>query len=130
MSTIWVPMLSTGLSEVMGSWNTMEIRSPRMARISAFDARSRSLPSKRTSPAVIRVFSARRRITAPASVDLPEPLSPTTPTTDPAGTSRSTLRSAFSGPRAVENSTLKARTSSSTPLASLRTSPAGLTRPS
>ena len=99
-----------------------------MARIRVPEAFSRSSPSKRTSPDVMRVFSASKRITAPASVDFPQPLSPTTPTTEPAGTSRSTLRNALSRPRAVENSTFRPRTSSTALFPP--TAPERLTRPS
>ena len=37
-SVIWRPMVSTGLSEVIGSWNTMPMSRPRISRISASEA--------------------------------------------------------------------------------------------
>jgi hypothetical protein len=43
-------MVCSGFSEVIGSWKMMEMRLPRMSRISGGDAFSRSLPSKKISP--------------------------------------------------------------------------------
>ncbi|MNL31811.1 hypothetical protein D3C87_1536210 [compost metagenome] len=78
-------MLSTGFSEVIGSWNTMEIslpRSPRMCRSLIAD---RSSPSKPTLP----LSSARppsKRMIAIAVVDLPHPDSPTNARVSPRAT--------------------------------------------
>ena len=43
-SVIWSPTVNTGFSEVMGSWNTMEISLPRIRRISSSFSLSRSCP--------------------------------------------------------------------------------------
>ena len=51
-STSWSPMVITGLSEVIGSWNTMAISRPRTARMSRSLRPPRSRPSKCTVPAV------------------------------------------------------------------------------
>ena len=40
-STIWLPMVRTGFSEVIGSWKTIAMRLPRMCRISALEILSR-----------------------------------------------------------------------------------------
>ncbi len=52
-SVSWRPMVSTGLSEVMGSWKIMAMRLPRIWRISSSSSLRRSSPSKMISPATI-----------------------------------------------------------------------------
>ena len=47
VSVIWRPIVNTGLSDVIGSWNTIEMSLPRMARIARSERVSRFLPSKR-----------------------------------------------------------------------------------
>ena len=76
------PMVSTGLSEVMGSWKIMAILAPRTERISGPLASyfMRSSPSKRISPEVILPGGRMSRMTESWVTDLPQPLSPTTPT--------------------------------------------------
>jgi hypothetical protein len=74
------PQVHTGLRLVMGSWKTMEMRSPRMARICLRVSFRRSRPWKWTDPSTMSALSDLRRMTADIRVDLPQPLSPTTPT--------------------------------------------------
>ena len=62
---------------------------------------SRSWPSKASRSAVTRPGQGSRPITASMATLLPEPVSPTMPTTSPASTVRSTPSTAWSGPRAV-----------------------------
>ena len=50
-SAICRPTVSAGLSEVIGSWKIIAMRSPRTARICASRSFSRSWPSNRISPA-------------------------------------------------------------------------------
>ena len=90
MSIIWVSIDITGFREVMGSWKTMAIRGPRMARSRASDSPRMSAPSKRIEPELTLAFRASSPRTAEASVVFPQPLSPTTPTMRPAGTVRLT----------------------------------------
>src|SRR5438105_13413048 len=45
-SEICAPMVIEGLSEVIGSWNTIEIPLPRICDSSASEALSRSMPRK------------------------------------------------------------------------------------
>src|SRR5690242_7010324 len=111
MSVIWLPIDRTGLSEVIGSWNTMETRSPRSARSAAGLSARRSMSPKWILPLLSTAFSGISPIIASASVDLPEPLSPTKPTTLPRGILKSMLRSAWTDPAGVRNSTLRPRTS-------------------
>ena len=81
-----------GLSEENGSWNTGWISRARSRRSIA----ARLRPSTSTSPAL---GGSRPRITR-ASVDLPQPDSPTMPSTSPAGSANdtpSTARTTRSG---------------------------------
>ena len=81
-------MVSTGLSDVIGSWNTMAMSLPRTLRISASLSSSRSRPWKRMLPPVMRPGGSgmRRRIDS-APTDLPQPDSPTTAIVSPSFTS-------------------------------------------
>ena len=105
MLTICVPIESTGLSAVIGSWKTTEMRSPRSACIAAGPSCSRSRPSKPMRPAVTSPLAASSRSRAATRVDLPQPDSPTRPTILPRGTSSATSRNACSRPAAVRKST-------------------------
>ncbi len=67
-----------GLSEAYGSWKIICIRR-RNGRIAACDACEMSWPSNAMRPAV----GSSSRITSRASVDLPQPDSPTSPTVSP-----------------------------------------------
>jgi len=90
-SPIWRPILKTGLSEVMGSWKIMEIRRPRMARISASPRVSRSLPSNRMRPSTIRPGGvAISRMMESEATDLPQPDSPTRQSVRPLSTENDT----------------------------------------
>ena len=52
-SLIWRPTVSTGFSEVIGSWKIMAMSLPRTFRMSSSLSLSRSRPSKMTSPETI-----------------------------------------------------------------------------
>ena len=80
-------MVSTGFSEVIGSWNTMPMSPPRICRISVSSRLIRSRPANRISPCVMRPGGSgiSRRIDI-ALTDLPEPLSPTMATVSPGST--------------------------------------------
>src|SRR6266576_1610956 len=88
-SRIWSPTRSTGLSAVIGSWNTMAMRVPRIARSSVSDLVSSWSPCSWIEPlsTCIAPFGSRP-ITACAVTDLPEPDSPTTQTISSAPTVR------------------------------------------
>ena len=74
----------TGFSAVIGSWNTMAMRSPRSARQAARPCPTSSRPSKRMLPDT-RPGAGTRPISASAVMLLPHPLSPTTPRVRPDG---------------------------------------------
>ena len=73
------PMRSTGLSEVIGSWKTIAILSPRSARTSSWSIATMSRPRKTISPLAIRLCSCSSRMIDSAVTLLPEPDSPTMP---------------------------------------------------
>ena len=79
-----MPIVNTGFSDVIGSWKIMQISSPRTSRIPSSSSFSRSRPLKRISPATIRPGGLGiSRSTLSAVTLLPEPDSPTSPTTSP-----------------------------------------------
>src|SRR5215468_3997849 len=78
VSLICAPMLSTGLSDVIGSWKIIEMSLPRTARICASSSLMRSRPSSSIAPETIRPGgSGMSRITESAVMLLPQPDSPT-----------------------------------------------------
>ena len=89
VSINWVPIVSTGLSEVIGSWNTTASERPRNLRSFSGESCSRSCPSNITRPESFAFFGSNCRI-ARDSMVLPQPDSPTTPSVWPGATVRST----------------------------------------
>ena len=84
VSAIWWPMVNTGSSEVIGSWNTIAATRPRRAEISRLSAASMSWPPSVSVLAVILAGGSRSRRSRAAQVtDLPEPDSPTMPRLSP-----------------------------------------------
>ena len=90
-SPIWLPIVCSGDSEVIGSWKILPMRLPRMARISAQSGGSFKMsvvtPGRLGSENRILpvTFADRGRmpITAWLMTDLPEPDSPTSAVTLP-----------------------------------------------
>ena len=83
-SVIWSPIRITGLSEVIGSWKIIEMRLPRILRISASLTPSRSVPSSVTEPPTIRPGgSGTSRMIDSALTLLPQPDSPTIASVSP-----------------------------------------------
>src|SRR5439155_18896139 len=92
----------------------MAMRRPRRLRIS-FSRRPRRLwPRKITSPEIRAVFGRRPRIDIEVTL-LPEPDSPTIPSTSFSWTSNDTPSTAFTTPSSVGNSTWRSRTESTAP---------------
>ena len=92
-STIWLPMVWTGLNEVIGSWKTSAISPPRIAahlrgrRLAAARGRPR-WPCRRVGwsriwPSTIRPGRSTIRRIERAVTLLPQPLSPTMPSVLP-----------------------------------------------
>ena len=92
-------MVCTGLSEFCGSWGTRPTVVPRNLRHWRSFSPVTSRPAMRTLPVSRVAESGRSPITAAAVVDLPEPDSPTMAVISPGWTSRSTPRTACTGPR-------------------------------
>ena len=86
-SPSWRPIVSTGLSDVIGSWNTIVIRLPRIVRIVASSAPIRLRPSNHASPSTRPGGWRTRPISAITPTLLPLPDSPTIATVSPAATS-------------------------------------------
>ncbi|MNK87097.1 hypothetical protein D3C87_1070260 [compost metagenome] len=86
VSAICRPTVSTGFSEVIGSWKIIEMRLPRICRISRSLSCIRSVPRRRTAP-MWRPggVGTSRRIESAVTL-LPQPDSPTTPSVRPART--------------------------------------------
>ena len=112
-SPIWRPTGRIGLSAVRGFWKIMESSRPRCRPSSCSPAVTRSRPPNTALPEVIRAEESRMRSRANAVTDLPEPLSPTTPTVSPRWTSKLTWSSARTTPPRVRNSTERSCTASS-----------------
>ncbi len=82
-SANWASTRTTGLSEFMLLWNTVEMSRQRRWRSSSSGVVVMSLPSKVIVPSLIRAGFSSRRSTALPSVVLPEPDSPMMPTNSP-----------------------------------------------
>ena len=115
-SAICSPTVKTGLSDVIGSWNTMAMSAPRTWRICALLALARSSgpawrPRSSMEPLSIwpPPFSTRR-ISASEVTDLPEPDSPTTASVWPACTSKLRLLTTCTRPCSVLKLTDRSRT--------------------
>src|SRR5439155_882206 len=89
-SAIWLPTVSTGLSDVIGSWKIMARPAPRTARMSRSGSVRRSRPSKETLPPTMRPGGGTRRMSERALTLFPQPDSPTSPRTRPASSANDT----------------------------------------
>src|SRR5215470_506454 len=87
------------------------MRDPRTCWSAVGPSASRSSPWKRIEPPVTRPLASRARITANASDDFPEPLSPTSATVSPAATARLAPRTACTTPAGVAYATERSHTS-------------------
>jgi hypothetical protein len=88
-------MVCSGLSEVIGSWKTMVMSSPRTRRMSRSDSGSRSRPLKVMAPEgwCAAGYGNSLRIDK-AVTDFPEPDSPTSATVSPGPMSNETRSTA------------------------------------
>src|SRR5450631_882728 len=115
-STICAPTVKAGLSDVIGSWKIMAMRSPRRLRSAAGDRRNRSVPSNRISPPAMRPGGCGTRPMIDSAVTLlPHPDSPTIPSVRPVSSDRLMPSTAGnSPPPSTENKVLRLRISSNT----------------
>jgi hypothetical protein len=94
--------LKTGFKAVIGSWNTIEMRAPRIERMSFSSIVTRLFPSNWISlPGSIRPGGRTRRRRESAVTDLPHPDSPTSPTVSPDPISKLTPSTARATPPSV-----------------------------
>ena len=101
-SVICRPIVSIGLSEVMGSWKIMPMRSPRTRLRSASVIVARSRPSKAMAPPATRPApSGKSPIIESAVTLLPEPDSPTSATASPGATEKDSPSTATVRPKAT-----------------------------
>ena len=93
-------MFIVGLSDVSGSWKTIPISLPRTARISSSVIEVSSWPARRIEPPTIWPPWGRRRIIELATMVLPHPDSPTTPSVSPGSTLKADAIDRFHHPGA------------------------------
>src|SRR5262245_50151508 len=103
-------MVYAGLSAVIGSWNTIAMRSPRSALMRRAPARVRSSPRKAMRPALRTAARGSRPMIAREVIDLPQPDSPTMHSVSPRFTWKDTSRTGCTTPEAVRMSTRRPST--------------------
>ena len=96
-SRSWSPIERTGFSEDIGSCEIRPIRRPRTWRSSLSGKLTRSRPSNQAVPLTV-AFAGSRPRAARHVADLPDPDSPTIPSTRPGSTARETPRTACTAP--------------------------------
>src|SRR5215468_1808434 len=109
----WKATVKQGFRLASGSWKIIAISLPTSARRSASLSAVRSRPPKASRSARTRPGNSTSPIAANAVTLLPEPDSPTQPTTSPASTDKSTPSTAISGCASLPNSTRSFSISSS-----------------
>src|SRR5688572_16303629 len=108
------PIVSTGFSDVIGSWKIMPISRPRTLRISYSDRSRRLRPLNMIRPDTMRpAGSETSRMIDSAVTLLPQPDSPTSATVSPSCTSQLTPSTARTSPLDVENCVARFSTDSS-----------------
>ncbi len=111
-SVIWSPIRITGLSEVIGSWKIIEMRFPRIWRISVSSRPRRSVPSSTMEPPTILPGGlGTRRMTESAVTLLPQPDSPTMARVSPRRTLNETSSTALNSPELVKKTVCRPFTS-------------------
>ncbi len=103
----------TGLSDEVGCWKIIEIRSPRIWRMASLDSPIRSVPSNRIWPESILPGEATRRMIDRLVTLLPQPDSPTRPMISPRPTVKSIPSTALTRPSRVLNDVRRPLTSRS-----------------
>ena len=105
VSISWKATLNDGFRLVIGSWKIMAMSPPRSERRSRGDIDGSSRPSKASRSARTRPGASIRPSTPSAVTLLPEPDSPTMPTTSPGATVKLTSSTACSTAPGAPNST-------------------------
>jgi hypothetical protein len=94
-----LPIVTTGLRDDSGSWNTIEISRPRKRRSDDSGSSSNSVSSRRTEPLTVTPRLGSSPMMASEVTLFPHPDSPTSPTVEPAGTSKLSPSTARTGLR-------------------------------
>ena len=111
------PMESTGLREVIGSWNTIAMRLPRIARISVSLSWRRSSPwNSADPPMTLPGGVGMRRMIERAVTLFPHPLSPTSPMKPPSFRSKLIPSTALMTLSLAKKCVLRSRTERRTPI--------------
>ena len=113
-SRIWSPMVSTGLSVIIGSWKTIAMRRPRTRRSASFGQADElaALEPDRAGRRCGRAGRRARGAKSPVTL-LPEPDSPTRPSTSPRASEKETPSTAFTTPALVKKCVARFATSRS-----------------
>src|SRR6476646_6966123 len=107
------PTVNTGLSEVIGSWNTMAMPGPRIRCMRASESSVSTSPPKRTSPDATRAGGCGSRPVMVSAVTLlPLPDSPTMPRISPSSNENERSSTAVIAPREVANAVVRLVTES------------------
>ena len=102
-SMSWLPTVNTGFSEVCGSCRIIEMRRPRMLRISRSLLSSRFSPCRRMVPCTMRATGrGTSRSSDSAVMVLPQPDSPTMPSASPCRSEKLTPSTAFTTPQRLK----------------------------
>src|SRR5262245_1585312 len=106
-------MVNAGLSELIGSWKIIAMRSPRSARMRSAGSVRRSTPSNSTWPPAMRPGGCGTSPMIESALTLlPQPDSPTMPSVRPASSSKLTPSTARNSPASVAKCVLSSLTSS------------------
>ena len=106
------PTVKHGLSDDIGSWNTIAMSRPTRSRRCLGVRLIRSRPANTMRSACTVATHGNRPMIASIATDLPEPDSPTMASTSSGSTTTSMSSTALNGPLRVANVTLRPRTSS------------------
>ncbi len=108
-SVIWSPTVKIGVSDDSGSWNTIASSLPRSFDRSSSPLPMSSSPCSLIDPVSVAVSGSRPMIASDVT-DLPEPDSPTMPSTSPAARSKLTPRTARTAPASEGKLTVRSWT--------------------
>ncbi len=114
-SAICAPIRVSGSRAVAGSWNTIDTVRPRKPARAVSAEPTTSVPSTEARPDT-RAVPGSSPIAASATVDFPDPDSPTSASVSPGRTCSDTPRTAGTSPVSVENVTPRSSTSRMPPV--------------
>ena len=101
---IWLPIVKTGLSEVIGSWKIIAIlRAANRAHLGLGQLRQVACPRRESRRRQFAPLSGSRRMIDSTEAVLPEPDSPTIPISLPGSTEKLTPSTARTSPSSVKN---------------------------